>query len=359
MKIGIDAQTTVGQPTGFGFYVQNLTDTLLKIDQKNKYLLFYPKGKRDLSTPARLWRDQATIPFEALRKGVNVLHHPCFSVPIITPMPVVVTVHDLIANFFGEDIPFYSRLFFARWMPFSYRWATRIIAISSHTRADVMRVLNIPAEKIRVIPLAAGAHYRPIKDKAEIARVRARYKIAPDYLLHVGTLSPRKNLEFLVRVFRTLAPQYPSLQLVLTGKKGWYYQGLFHLVRKEGLTKRVIFTQYVDEADKPALYSGARIFAFPSLYEGFGLPPLEAMACGTSVVASNTSSVPEVVGDAGILLSPHSEKEWITTLSHLLNNGREREVLRARGLKRAQLFSWEKTAQQTIEVYEEAAQLKR
>lgn len=353
MKIGIDAQTTVGQPTGFGFYVQNLTDTLLRIDRRNRYILFRPKSDVDLSMPARLWRDQAVIPYQALKERVDVIHHPCFSVPIVTRIPVVVTVHDLIANFFGSDIPLFSRMFFARWMPFSYRWADRIIVISENTRNDLLRHLRIPRERIRVIPLAADRTCRPVSSQATVKKAMHIHGIHGPYVLHVGTVSPRKNLEFLVRVFRTLAVRHPSLQLVMSGKRGWYYQGLFALVKKEGLASRVLFTEYVREEDKPALYSGATVFAFPSLYEGFGLPPLEAMACGTPVVASNTSSIPEVVGKAGVLLSPHNETGWVNALNRILQDDAYRARLAGQGLQQAKRFSWEETARKTIAVYEE------
>lgn len=356
MKIAIDVQTTMGKPTGFGFYVSNLVENLKKTQNGHKYLLVEPDSEKDFSTPKRFFWDQLTYPMVAKKHGAELLHQPCFSAPFIFKGPVVITIHDLISMLFPENIPFASRMFYSKWMPITYRKATKIITISQSTKNDIVRLLKIPSEKITVIPLAVEEKYKKAVSKSELEKVKQKYKIKDDYILHVGTLEPRKNLQFLIKIFAKLIQdkKNDNLNLVIVGKKGWYFEGLFELVKKEQLEDRVIFTGYVDDEDKPAIYQGAKIFAFPSLYEGFGLPPLEAMASGVPVISSNTSSMPEVVGDAGILLSPKDEKAWIEALTLVNNDSAKRSSMIEANKKQIQKFAWEKTAQKTIEIYEQA-----
>lgn len=351
MRIGIDIQTTLGEKTGFGFYVSNLVKHLKDIDNSNKYLLFKPETEEDFSAPQRFIWDQVKFPKLAKKNKVDILHQPCFSAPIFHDgMKIVVTIHDLIAIRFGKDIPFYSRQYFGRWMPFSYRYADEIIAVSEYTKKDIIKLLNIPDKKITVIPLAVDDCFKEIHDKEVINAVKNKYHITGNYLLHLGTINPRKNLEFLIEVFSALEDN--NLKLVITGKKGWYYEGLFDLVKKLGLEDRVIFTGYIDDEDKPALYNGASIFLFPSIYEGFGLPPLEAMACGTPVICSNTSSIPEVVGSAGILISPTDKLCWVREIKKVLEDKQIYNALSKKALIQATKFSWDRCAKQTIQIYE-------
>lgn len=351
MRIGIDIQTTLGEKTGFGFYVSNLVKHLKKVDNTNQYLLFKPNTEEDFSAPKRFVWDQYKFPQLAKNKQVEILHQPCFSAPVFNKgMKVVVTIHDLIAIRFGKDIPFYSRQYFGRWMPFSYRYADEIIAVSEYTKKDIVKLLKISERKITVIPLAVDTCFKPIHNKNIIASVKQKYHITGKYLLHLGTINPRKNLEFLIEVFADL--KQSDLQLVITGKKGWYYEGLFDLVKKLNLEDKVIFTGYIDDVDKPALYNGASMFLFPSIYEGFGLPPLEAMACGTPVIASNTSSIPEVVGDAGVLISPTDKAGWVRETKKLLSDDEKLRTLSAMSLERANKFSWDRCATQTVKIYE-------
>lgn len=356
MKIAIDVQTTLGQKSGFGFYVKNLVEALTKVDKKNRYSLIRPNTEKDFSTPQRLIWDQILFPNRARKLKVDLLHQPCFSAPLLYPGKVIVTCHDLISMFFPENIPLASRLFYSKWEPFSYRKAAKIIAISEHTKKDLMAFLKIPEEKIRVIPLAASHDFRPIKRPQTLKKVWKKYfdkRAGQDYILAVGTLEPRKNLPFLVRAYALAVRGGLDANLVITGKKGWYYEGLFKLVDDLNLSDRVIFTGYVAEEDLPALYSGAKAFVFPSLYEGFGLPPLEAMACGTPVVSSNTSSMSEVIGKAGILISPKDERVWAKNILKVLRDKGLAQTLSQMGIRQAKKFSWEQTARKTIAVYAE------
>ncbi len=357
MRIGVDIQTTLGRKTGFGFYVSNLVHHLERIDTKNEYKFFKPESDQDFSTPQRLIWDQLTVPRMAKRAQVDIFHQPCFSTPVFYRGKVVVTIHDLISVFFGYNIPFWSRQFFAKWMPFTYRFADHLIAVSEHTKQDAIKVLGIPEDKITVIHEAADEVYQVIDDQSALQAVRKKYNLGNiSFILHVGTLEPRKNLQFLVKAF-AIAKKNPDFtaKLVITGKKGWYYEGLFTLVDELKLNEEVIFTGYVEDDDLPALYNAATIFAFPSQYEGFGLPPLEAMASGTPVISSNTSSMPEVIGAAGVLLPPKDEAVWAKALIDLYTDKKELERLRRAGLEQAKKFSWDRCARETIAVYEKVA----
>jgi len=353
MKIAIDTQTTLGQKTGFGFYVKNLVEALEKVDSKDEYVKISPNTEKDFSTPQRLFWDQVTFPRRAAQARVELLHQPCFSAPLFYRGKIVVTCHDLISIFFPENLPLASRLFYSKWMPFSYRRADMIIAISEHTKRDIIALLKIPENKIRVIHSAASKDFRPVKSKAQLSRVQKKYHTGKNYILDVGTLEPRKNLPFLVRAYAIAVREGIEENLVITGKKGWYYDSLFKLVDELELGNKVIFTGYVEEKDLPALYSGAKAFVFPSIYEGFGLPPLEAMACGTPVVCSSTSSLPEVVGRAGILLLPKDERLWSKNIIKVIKDQKLAKTLSEMGLRQAKKFSWEESARKTIELYKE------
>ncbi|MBI2589814.1 glycosyltransferase family 4 protein [Candidatus Berkelbacteria bacterium] len=353
MKIGIDMQTTVGQKTGFGFYVENLVNNLERIDRINEYKKLIPISRADYRSLERWWWDQVRIPQLARRFKIDLLHQPAFSAPILFPGPIVVTLHDLIAIHYGADIPLGSRLYFGKWMPFSYRYADHIIAISEHTKRDAIKLLGLDEAKITVIYEAADSVFQPIRDRESLTSIRAKYQTGDKFILHVGTLNPRKNLEFLVKVFAEVRKRVGHRwKLVITGQKGWYYEGLFKLVEKLGLQSAVVFTGYINDHDKPLLYNAASIFAFPSLYEGAGLPPLEAMSCGTPVVSSNTSSLPEMVGEGGILLSPTNLSAWARALTSLIADASLRRELAGKGRKQARRFSWERTAKETIRIYE-------
>lgn len=354
MKIGIDVQTTLGEKTGFGFYVESLVKNIKKIDHKNKYILIRPKSENDLSATKRFIWDQFQVPRLAKKSQVEILHQPCFSAPIFhNHMKVVVTIHDVIAMLFGKDIPFFSRQYFGRWMPFSYQFVNRIICDSKHSKKDIIKFLKIPEEKITVTYLAADESLSIDRNNKRISEVKKKYKISGKYILNLSTINPRKNNKFLIKVFSNIAKAFKDYKLVITGKMGWYYDDLFKQVERLGLEKRVIFTGYINNKDKNALYNGAEIFTFPSIYEGFGFTVLEAMTCGIPVISSNASSLPEVVGDGGILLSPSDELSWTRHIKEILTNKVLRRRLVQKGLKQSAKFSWERTARETIAVYED------
>lgn len=351
MRIAIDTQTTLGQSSGFGSYVTNLVKALKKFYPDNEYNLICPSKTQDLSTIKRFIWDQFTFPNLAKKEKVDILHQPCFSAPIFYSGKKIVTVHDIIPLIFPHILPFASRMYFSKWMTYSYRHADSIICDSKSTKKDIIKYLKIRPEKIKVIYLAVSDNFKPAKSKKHINHIKNLYKTGDKYFIHIGTMEPRKNLDFLIKAYFKAVKSGVKENLVIVGKKGYNYQKLYELVDKLNLQNRVIFTGYAEDKDIPALYSGATALTFPSIYEGFGFPPLEAMACGTPVIASNASSIPEVVGSAGILLSPKNENLWVKNMIKLANSPDLAQRLKRLGLEQAKKFSWEKTARETIEIY--------
>lgn len=357
MKIAIDTQTVLGQRSGFGFYVKNLVETLEKIDHQNQYLKISPGHDRDFHTVQRFIWDQFVFPKVAKKADVDILHQPCFSAPVFYRGKKIVTVHDIIPLKFPGNLPLASRLFYSRWMTYTYNYADYIIADSECTKKDIIKHLKIPAEKIRVIHLAVSNAFRPTSSRVELEKVKQKYRTGDKYFIHTGTIEPRKNLPFLVKAYFLAVKAGIEENLVIVGKRGWYYEDLFKLVKETHLDDRVIFTGYAADSEIPQLYSGATALVFPSLYEGFGFPPLEAASCGTPVISSNTSSLPEVLDKAGILLAPQDEKRWAKAMLNVATDRKLAESLRIAGLAQAKKFSWEATAKKTIEVYEEVMKM--
>ncbi|MEW9124908.1 MAG: glycosyltransferase family 1 protein, partial [Thermotaleaceae bacterium] len=237
--------------------------------------------------------------------------------------------------------------------PMSIKRAERIITDSENTKKDIIGFFPKAKDKIRVI-YPGSPDFKRIEDQKHIEAVKANHKIAGKYILYMGTLEPRKNLIRLIEAYHKLVNEEKIEQkLVLAGKKGWLYNDIFSKIVELHLEEQVIFTDYISEEDKSALYSGAEVFAYPSLYEGFGLPPLEAMACGTAVVTSNISSLPEVVGNAGIYINPYDVENIAQGIYSLLINQELRRDLENKGIEQAKSFSWNRTVKQIIDVYKE------
>lgn len=351
MRIAIDTQSTLGRKTGIGLYTANLLRALRRVAPEHEYVELSWGRTEELRTDQRLRWEQWELPRRARAARAQVVHLTGFGAPIRRPCPTVLTVHDLIGYLFPANLPPVARLYWALWLPFSIRFAGHIIADSEHTRGDLQRLLGVPGERITVIHLAADERFQPISDPAVRADVRDRYDLPPSFILYVGTLEPRKGLDTLVNAYASLADEFPHA-LVIAGKKGWYTLPLFRQIEALGLRYRIRFTDYVDDADLPVVYSLADLFVFPSRYEGFGLPPLEAMACGVPVISSNAASLPEVVGDAGMLVPPDNVEALAAAMRQVLVDDALRANLRARGLARAGRFSWDETARQTVRVYE-------
>ena len=295
--------------------------------------------------------EQAALPLLARRESPDLLHGLVNVVPLLAPCPTVVTVHDLAFLRLPELVPARRRRYFAAILRTSVRRAARVIAVSEHTKADIVDLLRVPPERIAVTPLATDESFRPAAE-ATLAGFRATQRLDRPYVLYVGNLEPRKNLPALLRAFAAIAPAVPH-DLILVGAPGWM-MGEFHAtLGRLRLGGRVRLAGHAAPEVLPLWYAAADLFVFPSHYEGFGLPPLEAMACGTPVIASAVSALPEVVGNAAVTVDPADVEELAGAMRRVLTNPTLAAELRARGLRRAARFSWAQTAAATVRVYRE------
>jgi len=286
-----------------------------------------------------------------VRLGLDLLHTTDFIPPAWGYRRSVITVHDLTFLHYPQFITAESRAYYNRQIAGAVRRADHILADSHATQSDLISMLNVPGEKVTVVHLAADPAFRPM-DEDQVMPVVARYGLQPGFLLCVGTLEPRKNLPGLLEAYRLLLGVLDDFApLVLVGGRGWLYDEIFERVEALRLGERVRFLHDVPDADLPGLYNAAGLLTTPSFYEGFGLPALEAMACGTPVVVSDRSSLPEIVGQAGRLVNPDDPHDLAQALAQVLTDGSLRERMRALGLERAAQFSWERTARETLAVY--------
>lgn len=303
--------------------------------------------------PALLALGQIQIGWQARRHGLRLVHDPTGVSPLsLCATKRIVTICDAIPYVYPEVCTTLDRLIYHHWLPQAVRSVDAVITISQHSKNDLEKYIKIPGSKITVTPLAAGAKFRVLSE-AEIAPALERAGVARPYILYVGSVEPRKNLLRLLDAYREVRRWSESWKLVIVGARNyWKSSPVAQKVKELGLEGQVKFTGYIPDEDLPALYNAADLFCFPSLYEGFGLPVLEAMACGTPVVTANSSSLPEVAGDAALLVDPYNVAEIAAAMRRILEDPALAAELRQRGLERAKQFTWEKTARQTIAVYE-------
>ena len=379
MKIGISGIFLKYPSSGLGQLLIHLLKAFEETDQSNEYILLGSQSTPwDSLAETRFTIQTAPVPAIAARKklteqvmwelltgpaiahraGVDIFHVPYFAPPLILRSPTVVTIADVIQLHSQIYRAGAKKKLYLNLIARAARKASLIITISQHAKQDIVDTLKIPPERIRVIYPAAGGALAPITDPAALAQARTRYGLGERYILYLGGLDQRKNVLQVVRAFAALYQQLgdPLLQLFIAGdpdkQSGPLYPDPRPVAAELGITSQIIY-RFVEEEDKAAIYSGASLFVFPSLYEGFGLTPLEAMRCGTPVICSNYTSLPEVVGDAAISLDPHDTQAWVQAMMRVLTDGTLQADLRARGLQRAAQFTWHKTAIETLAVYEE------
>src|SRR3990172_11087686 len=374
MRIAIDVSPAVHHHAGFGRYAHELLVALTHVAPSHTYNVFYyaPRGDerpappldhlpaRAIRLPAKPWRmavllaDFGGAPMDCWLPAGDVIHATDHFLRLVRGARTVFTIHDLIYRFYPEHHLPLNRWYLSLMLPRFMRRADAIIAVSENTRRDVLRLIpEIPEEKISVVYEGVSPIYRPIRDAVELSRVRTRYHLPDRFILALSTIEPRKNLPMLLEAYHALSQQRPDTPpLVLAGRSGWLYAPTFEKAHALGLEQHLCVTGWITEEDMPALISMAEAFAYPSLYEGFGLPPLEALACGAPVICSNASSLPEVIGDAGLLVSPHDVKAWVEALQRVLTDPSLRAELCARGLARARQFTWEAAARKTLAVYQ-------
>lgn len=366
MRIGIDATALPSRLFGAGNYIVNLIEALLRVDPVNEYVVFTKpthasffeagKGCQVISVPLvsrvqRIAWEQVALPSLLRRYKLNVLHSPHYTVPFAPGFTSVATFHDMTFFLYPEVHLFYKRLFFRTMIRLAIWRTNAVIAISQSTRDDLTRLLNPPLNKIYTIPYGIAGFFHPEADSHVLAK-RREYNLPEKFILYVGNLEPRKNLATLVHCFSNLVQRGLPHYLVLAGSHGWMDTDILATIEQLGIKSRVCFPGYIPQHDLPAVYTAAALFIYPSFYEGFGLPLLEAMACGVPVITSNVSSMPEVVGDAGIIVDPHNVDKLTDSAFRVLTNRELHDELRNKGLERAKSFSWEQTAKETIAVYE-------
>jgi glycosyltransferase involved in cell wall biosynthesis len=370
LRIAIDAHSVGTGLAGNESYVTNLIEALAELDIENRYTLYvtkreavkrfsnrWPHVRVQRTRPhTPLVRVPLTLAAELRRRPVDLLHVQ-YTAPPFAPCPVVATIHDLSFEHLPQTFKRRSRMQLQLTVRRTARAAARILVPSEHTRRDICETYRIEPERVTVTPLAAPSHFAPVLDEKEVRRVRERYHLEGEYILAVGSIQPRKNLALLIAAYADLRRARPHAnlpKLALVGKLAWLYDETLRAIEGCGLGDLTVLTGYVSEADLPALYTGALCFVYPSYFEGFGLPPLEAMQCGTPVIAGNRTSLPEVVGDAGLLVDPFDKNSIASALARMIDDANLRADLSVKGMERARHFSWRETARLTLQAYKRA-----
>ena len=358
MKIAIDVRKW--RDFGIGTYVRNLVRHLAMVDSESTYFLFCHDADepalRELAdnfvpvvdrSPGYGVREHLSIPLKLRRLGAELLHSPHYVRPLLCTIPSVVTIHDCIHLLFPQYLPNRMSWRYARYMMGSaIRHSAVVFTVSEASRADILRFYPwADPDKVVVVPNAIDTELLEDPGEEETARVRERYQLHGRFVLFAGNVKPHKNLERLIQAFALVREQggHDDLQLLLIGDDVSRYGGLRRAVEATGLRQEVRFFGFVPHRTLAALYRMASVFAFPSLYEGFGLPPLEAMSCGAPVVTSRMSSLPEVVGDAALLVDPYSVEDIANGICQVLDDDRLRRQLIEKGLVRARAFSWDRS----------------
>ena len=382
MRIGIDA-LSVGNRSGSGVYTRNLVHNLLEIDRQNEYVILWPKGLEEVPPPhasnAKVILVTSRSPIgrsvrsrlafssgSASQLKVDAFHFPASVGPFLGPFEAmavvlgatmqrqvrtIVTVHDLSFVRHPECFGFFRRQYYRAAIGRGAQIADVVIADSMSARRDLIELARVSPDAVCVVPLGVDPELRPVRDERVLNSVREKYALPDRFLLFLGTIEPRKNIVRIMESFASIADRVPH-HLVIAGRKGWHYRDVFRAPRRLHIESRVHFADRIAEPDLAGLYSLADVFVWPSLYEGFGLPVVEAMACGVPVVTSNTSSLPEVAGNAALTVDPLSAEEIAEAVLRVIEDAPLRGELIAKGFVRASGLTWRRTASSTLLVYE-------
>lgn len=339
--------------------------TLRNSEGKAKQLAPFARGKVKLNSckfSGTLYRAAINflpIPYSwFFGKDQDITHFFNYIVPPFVKGKKVVTVYDMVYKAFPETMRARTRNMLNMSLKRSMKRADLIITISEFSRSEILKYFPEHEAKIRVVPCGVDLNFfKPCEDQARIDAVRSKFKIEGDYFLYLGTLEPRKNLEMLIDSYKLFLSKYEDKanapKLVLAGGRGWLFDSIFEKVKNENLSEQILFTEYLASEDRTPLMCGSLAFCFPSIYEGFGMPPLEAMACGVPVLTSNAASLPEVVGESAVICDPYSKESICDGLMKLATDDSLRERLKTEGLERAKMFTWEHSAELLYKAYEE------
>ena len=366
MKIAFDLRRI--RNLGIGRYMKCLVEAILTQEPLGDYLLILPPGAERMIeggtigaktiTPKLKYysvREQFQLPRILRDHKVDLLHAPHFMLPLMRPCASVVTIHDVIGLMWKEDLRSPVGRVYYRWMiSAAARLADRIITDSNFSRDDIVRCLGVDREKIKVVYPGISPDFQPTNNDVQLENIRTRYRIEHDYIVYTAIYKPRKNHSALLQAFRSFLSIEKHANLVLVGPLGDGEGELRRLANELGICEKVIFTGFVNDSELRALYSAAKVYACPSLYEGFGFTVLEAMACGTAVVCSDETSLPEVAGEAALYANPGNPEEFAKAMHGAFTNDNLRRALIAKGRKNLRRFCWANAAKETLAVYQEA-----
>jgi len=371
-KIGIDCRMYSSKFTGIGRYVYELTKNLAHIDKKNTYVLFFNDPEYDNYAPPSKnikkikvnaahysLKEQTRFNRILKKEKLDLMHFTHFNAPIFYNAPSIVTIHDLTLSLYPgkKKTSFLHRMVYNIVINSIAQKARTIIAPSNNTKSDIIEILKVPEDKIKVLYEGVNSSFRQIHDETYPLALKEKYSISPPYLLYTGVWRTHKNLINLIKAFHILKTEYkyPG-NLVITGRKDpAYSKPIINQTHSLNLDSNIIFTGMVDELDLISIYNGAQVYVFPSLYEGFGLSPLEAMQCGTPVVASNASCIPEICGkESAIYFDPLNPKDMADKIFQVISSDSLQQKLIKNGLERIKIFSWKKMAQKTLDVYKKS-----
>lgn len=354
MRIGIDASSLIQKKTGIGSFASSFFEALKERAGQHQLFFYRPANQKDLNTPQRIAWEAFSLPSKARRDRVELVYSPGFSPPPFGPFKKVVTVHDVIGLIYPKNVGSASRWYWSQWLPRNLRRADVLVASSESTRNDLEKYLHIPKTSVEVVPLAASPLFRKVHDPNIEGALLKRHSLKKPFLIAVGTLEPRKNALRLVQAFQKISLKIPELSLVLIGKDGGLENAVRQFIRENRLDGRVKLLGYLTDGELVTLYNAAMGYAMVSLYEGFGLPALEAMSCGLTGVVSNVSSLPEVAGDTAYQVDPEDENAISEALARLASDTNRRNVLASKAHERSKSFSYQATAKRMMEIFEKA-----
>lgn len=362
MKIAIDIRCAGGEKVGKGWYTFHLVQSLLKLDDKNEYILYARDGipgfgefknarLKLFSSKGAFWHYQ--VARDISKEKVDIFFAPSsYIIPSILPAAIktVLTIHDLVAfiypNTHNKKATIIEKLLLRR----ALRRAAHVCAVSENTRKDILERFHYEPKQIDVIYCGASDEFKPVA-KEKLKDFIVKTNLPEKFFLAVGTLEPRKNYLNLIKAFKEVSDRYPDYSLIIVGKEGWDYEEIHAAIKLNYLNKKIHLLGYLSNTSLVNLYSLAKAFVFSSFYEGFGIPPLEAMQCGCPVIASNTSSLPEVVGNAALLVNPESHSQITEAMLKIIKDPELSDQLREKGLKQANKFSWEDSAQKLLKIF--------